>query len=487
VQQLATQASAGDMIRRKYRIATLIYAALESLVTLLSFLTAYLLRAQLPSSYFGQVFPFQSYVALLVVILVLWNILFALVRLRKQGLAQDWLEVTQEVSLTVFAGTVLISAAIFVLKYEFISRPFIAIFAIVNFLFLCIFRVYARAGVSQFTHNLDGERQALIVGTNDKAAKVAEALEEAHEWGYRLVGVVRAPNGATDAQTVDSRLRQYPFIELERLGEVLRNHVVDEVIFVVDKDALAHLEEIFLICEEEGIKTRVMLSFFPHVTSKIYLEALQDLPLLTFSTTPENDYLLFIKNIFDVLAAAFALFLLAPFMCLVALLVKLTSPGPVIFRQVRCGLGGRKFVLYKFRSMILEAEEVKDRLNHLNEMSGPVFKLSNDPRCTPIGKWLRKFSIDELPQLVNILKGDMSFVGPRPPIPEEVEQYERWQRRRLRMKPGLTCLWQAQGRNDIDFDEWMKLDLQYIDTWSLLLDFKICLRTIPIVLLGKGR
>jgi len=475
------------MIRRKYRIATVIFASLESLVTLLSFLTAYLLRAHLPSSLFGQVFPFQSYVGLLVVILVLWNILFALIRLRRQSLAQDWFEVIQEVSLTVFVGTVLISAAIFALKYEFISRPFIAIFAIVNFLFLCAFRIYAKAGVSQFTHILDGERQALIVGTNEKAAKVAEALEGAQEWGYRLVGVVRAPNGPTGGQPIDSRLRRYPFIEIDRLGEVLRNHVVDEVIFVVDKEALARLEEIFLICEEEGIKTRVMLSFFPHVTSKIYLEALQDLPLLTFSTTPENEYLLFIKNIFDFLAAAFALVLLAPVLLIVILLLKLTSPGPVIFRQVRCGLGGRKFVLYKFRSMIVEAEEVRNRLSHLNERSGPVFKLSNDPRCTPIGRWLRKFSIDELPQLVNILKGDMSFVGPRPPIPEEVEQYERWQRRRLRMKPGLTCLWQAQGRNDIDFEEWMKLDLQYIDTWSLLLDFKICLRTIPIVLLGRGR
>ena len=293
------------MIQRKYRIATLILASLESLVTLLSFLTAYLVRAQLPSGYFGQVFPFQSYVGLLIVILVLWNVLFALIRIRKQGLAQDWFEVIQEVSLTVFVGTVLISAAIFVLKYEFISRPFIAIFAIVNFIFLCAFRVYAKAGVSQFTHILDGEHQALIVGTNDKAAKVAEALEEAHEWGYRLVGVVRAPNGTTEPQPVDSRLRHYPFIEIERLGEVLRNRVVDEVIFVVDKDALAHLEEIFLICEEEGIKTRVMLSFFPHVTSKIYLEALHDLPLLTFSTTPENEYLLFIKNIFDVLGCGF--------------------------------------------------------------------------------------------------------------------------------------------------------------------------------------
>jgi lipopolysaccharide/colanic/teichoic acid biosynthesis glycosyltransferase len=185
--------------------------------------------------------------------------------------------------------------------------------------------------------------------------------------------------------------------------------------------------------------------------------------------------------------ASFLLVMLSPLLLLVALLIKLTSPGSVIFRQVRCGLGGRRFVLYKFRSMIVEAEEVKSQFNHLNEMSGPVFKLSNDPRCTLLGKWLRKFSIDELPQLVNILKGDMSFVGPRPPIPEEVEKYERWQRRRLRMKPGLTCLWQVRGRNDIDFGEWMKLDLQYIDTWSLLLDLKICLKTIPIVLLGKGR
>jgi exopolysaccharide biosynthesis polyprenyl glycosylphosphotransferase len=441
------------------------------------------LRANLPTDFFGQLFPFRDYIGLLIVVIVLWNLLFAVIRTRRAGFAQDWFEVIQEVSLTVFVGTVLIGAAIFVLKYNFISRPFIAIFAVVNFVFLCAFRIYARAGISQFTSLLDGERHVLIVGTNEKAAKVAQVLEEARHWGYRLVGVVRESSG----QPQDSRLREYPLIEIGRLGEVLRNHVVDEVIFVVDKEALARLEEIFLICEEEGIKTRVMLSFFPHVTSKIYLEALQDLPLLTFSTTPENEYLLFLKSIFDVLVASFLLVILSPFLLLIALLIKLTSSGSVIFKQVRCGLGGRRFVLYKFRSMIVEAEEVKSQFNHLNEMSGPVFKLSNDPRCTLLGRWLRKFSLDELPQLVNILKGDMSFVGPRPPIPEEVERYERWQRRRLRMKPGLTCLWQVRGGNDVDFGEWMKLDLQYIDTWSLLLDLKICLKTIPIVLLGKGR
>ena len=250
--------------------------------------------------------------------------------------------------------------------------------------------------------------------------------------------------------------------------------------------ALAGLEEIFLLCEEEGVKTRVMLSFFPHVTSKVYLEALQDLPLLTFTTTPQNDYLLLVKNGIDLVLACVLLVLAAPLLALIALLVKTTSKGPIVFKQIRCGLGGREFVFYKFRSMVENAEATRSRLQHLNEMSGPVFKIGKDPRCTPVGRFLRKFSLDELPQLINILKGDMSFVGPRPPLPGEVENYQRWQRRRLRMKPGLTCLWQVRGRNEIDFDEWMKLDLQYIDDWSLLLDVKIALKTIPIVLLGKG-
>jgi exopolysaccharide biosynthesis polyprenyl glycosylphosphotransferase len=271
------------------------------------------------------------------------------------------------------------------------------------------------------------------------------------------------------------------------ISKVLNEHVIDEVIFAVSKEALARLEEIFLLCEEDGIKTRVMLSFFPHVTSKIYLEALKGLPLLTFSTTPENDYLLFIKSTIDLLLASLFIVALFPLLLLIIILIKLTSRGPAIFRQVRCGLGGRKFDLFKFRSMISNAEEVRNDLQHLNEMTGPVFKLSKDPRCTPLGRWLRKFSLDELPQLINILKGDMSFVGPRPPLPEEVDRYERWQRRRLRMKPGLTCLWQVQGRNEIDFEEWMRLDLQYIDNWSLFLDLKIILQTIPIVLLGRGR
>jgi exopolysaccharide biosynthesis polyprenyl glycosylphosphotransferase len=470
------------MIKEKYRIAYLVYSFLESLITFLSFLIAYFLRKQLPTPYFGQLFPFSDYLGLLIVVILLWNLLSALVRANRSGIAEDPFEVMREVTLTVFSGSVLISAAIFILKYEFISRAFIVIFALVNFILLCAFRIYAKGELSRFRTLLGGERNILIIGTDERAGRLAEVLEAARTWGYRLVGVVREVTG----MSIDPRLRQYPTIELDQLSDVLRNHIVDEAIFVISKEALSRLEEIFLICEEEGIKTRVMLSFFPHLTSKIYLEALQDLPLLTFTTTPQNDYLLFVKNALDFALAGVLLILFAPFLCLVALLIKVTSKGPIIFKQVRCGLGGRKFVLYKFRSMHTDAEEAKKQLAHLNEMSGPVFKLSNDPRCTFVGRFLRKFSVDELPQLFNIIKGDMSFVGPRPPIPEEVEKYERWQRRRLRMKPGLTCLWQVSGRNEVDFAEWMRMDLQYIDTWSLFLDCKIFLKTIPIVLLGKG-
>jgi exopolysaccharide biosynthesis polyprenyl glycosylphosphotransferase len=208
-------------------------------------------------------------------------------------------------------------------------------------------------------------------------------------------------------------------------------------------------------------------------------------PLLTFSATPDDEWLL-LKRVIDFTMALVLLVVLSPLFLILAVLVKLTSPGPIFFRQTRCGLGGRKFTLFKFRSMMADADQRREELDALNEVDGPVFKIRNDPRCTPVGRFMRKFSLDELPQLVNIIKGNMSLVGPRPPLPEEVEKYERWQRRRLRMQPGLTCLWALEGRSQLSFRRWMELDLEYIDHWSMALDWKILLRTIPIVLLGRG-
>jgi exopolysaccharide biosynthesis polyprenyl glycosylphosphotransferase len=196
--------------------------------------------------------------------------------------------------------------------------------------------------------------------------------------------------------------------------------------------------------------------------------------------------LLLLKRMADIVMAAFSLVLLSPLLVAIAAAIRVTSPGDVLFRQVRCGISGRKFTLYKFRSMVNNAEQLKAELHQLNETDGPVFKMSDDPRITPVGRMLRRFSLDELPQLWNILRGDMSFVGPRPAIPNEVEKYEPWQRRRLRMRPGLTCIWVLEGRSDVDFHRWIQLDLAYIDNWSLWLDCKIFLRTIPIVISGKG-
>jgi exopolysaccharide biosynthesis polyprenyl glycosylphosphotransferase len=263
--------------------------------------------------------------------------------------------------------------------------------------------------------------------------------------------------------------------------------VVDEIIFVGSEPKdLNILDEILVICKDQGIRTRVAMDFFPAKISKVSMEFLENVPLITFSTTPDHPFALFVKRAMDIIIASILLLLLMPFILLISLTVKLSSPGPVIYRQVRCGLYGRRFVLYKFRSMIEGAEDVLWEIMHLNEMEGPVFKMRDDPRVTPLGRFMRKSSIDEWPQFWNVLKGDMSLVGPRAPLPEEVQAYTRWQRRRLSVKPGITCLWQISGRSEIDFHEWMKLDLQYIDNWSLLLDLKILARTFPVVLLGKG-
>jgi exopolysaccharide biosynthesis polyprenyl glycosylphosphotransferase len=207
--------------------------------------------------------------------------------------------------------------------------------------------------------------------------------------------------------------------------------------------------------------------------------------LLTFSAAPDDEIRLLLKRAMDVVLAAAAMVLLLPFLVLIGLIVRWTSPGPALFRQTRCGLNGRTFTVYKFRSMVLDAENLQHSLRHLNQKQ-TAFKIAKDPRLTPVGRWLRKFSLDELPQFWNVLRGDMSLVGPRPAIPQEVENYQRWQRRRLRMRPGLTCLWALNGRDRLDFETWMKLDMQYIDNWSLGLDWNILMRTVPQVILGKG-
>lgn len=468
------------MFARRRRIVGLVLGLSDLAVIAIAFQLAYLIRQSLPE--FTLFFlPRGVALGLLASSLVIWWLVGAAVGVYRRVDTYDPVAVAKDTLRQALLATALLSGWLYLLKLGEVSRGFILLFAVVNTVLLLVYR-HLRG---LFRKELSGFRYYVIVGTGDKAVDMARMIESSEDYGNKVLAFVRERPGAELADAAVLRGR-YPLHELSELSPMLCNHVVDEIIFAVAKEDLEQMEEIFLSCEEEGVKTRVLVNFFPHINSDVSLERIQSVPLLTFSSTPENEYLLFLKRIFDLALSGVLLILLSPFYLLVALLVKLTSPGPVIFSQVRCGLNGRRFRLFKFRSMYKDALERRSEVAHLNELDGPVFKISRDPRVTPLGRILRRLSIDEWPQIYNVLKGEMSFVGPRPPLPEEVEHYERWQRRRLRMKPGLTCLWALEGRNQLDFHRWMRLDLDYIEHWSLLLDFKILFRTIPRVLSGKG-
>jgi len=375
---------------------------------------------------------------------------------------------------------------VFGMHLEFsISRPFLGTFIVLSWIFLTAFRLGARHFLPSVRQRFGVHRYILIVGLGERAERLGRNLECYFQEGLHILGFLAPPRaGANPPSTVELE-RTYKVFPLEDLRPMLSRHVIDEILFAVDSDQLPALEEVFLWCDEEGVCSRLAVDFFPHVNSELALERLGTTPLLTFTAAPDDEVLLFAKRLIDIVVSVVAIILLSPLLLAVPILVKLTSPGPVIFRQSRCGLNGRTFTFYKFRSMVNGAEERFHEVAHLTKRDVAT-KIPNDPRLTPIGKWLRKFSLDELPQLLNILRGDMSLVGPRPAIPGEVAQYQRWQRRRLRMRPGLTCLWALQGRDRVDFETWMRMDLEYIDNWSLGLDARIMLRTIPEVLSGRG-
>jgi exopolysaccharide biosynthesis polyprenyl glycosylphosphotransferase len=364
-----------------------------------------------------------------------------------------------------------------------LSRFFVGLFAAYAFVLLLVFRLTAGRVVGVIRREFAAPHYVMVVGTGERAIRMGRALEESSEYGVRLRGFLDERRDAAPADvTLGSLYRVHP---VDDLPSILRQHVVDEIIFAVESESLAALEEWFLLCDEEGVRTRIAVDFFPHVNSTVSLDRFGATPLLTFSAAPYDEIRLLVKRAIDIALAAAGLVVLAPFMAAIALLIRITSPGPAIFKQVRCGLNGRRFLFYKFRSMVKNAEDMKPALAHLSTRE-TAFKIPDDPRLTGIGRYLRKFSIDEWPQLWNVLRGDMSLVGPRPAVPSEVDQYQRWQRRRLRMRPGLTCLWAVSGRDTVDFETWMKMDMQYIDNWSLALDWKILLRTIPRVLTGRG-
>ncbi len=417
--------------------------------------------------------PLADYLPLLGLLVAIWSILLYRFGLYEQPRGGHLSTDIAGLLKTSVLGFLFGGALIFGLKLYFVSRLLVGIFAVVSLVLLAAGRLAGRFLVGRTSA---AERNVLLVGRNRRAEDVRRALTDERHWGVRTVD---APHAALAIFS--------PCDTAAALTTFLTSSVVDEVIFAIEPADLPHVEESLVVCERLGVKAHVSLSMERMQVAKTVTSDLRGIPMLTFTTTPFDERDLLVKRAFDVVMAIALLGLTAPLLALVAVLVKVTSSGPVLFKQIRAGANGRPFVMYKFRSMCENAEVLQGQLAGANEMSGPVFKMRNDPRLTPIGRFLRRTSFDELPQLWNVLRGEMSLVGPRPPVPSEVARYESWQRRRLSMKPGLTCLWQISGRSEIaDFEQWMKMDLKYIDTWSLALDMRIIAKTVPAVLTGRG-
>ncbi|MDP2306219.1 MAG: sugar transferase [Pseudomonadota bacterium] len=357
------------------------------------------------------------------------------------------------------------------------SRTFLVSFAAMSSVTLFL----ARRWLLRRPATRDEVSNILVVGSMIEAEPFLEALRRHPGWGVRVAGVIRP-----DDEEVTSIGGVKVLGTLSQLPSVLEREAIAQVFMTGRAWSTGTLRRVADACEELGVTFSMDANFLGLSVSQADVQDFDGWSVLSFSSTPTNGDALVIKRVMDLVGAAAALVLLTPVFLLTAVAIKLEDGGPVLFAQERSGLFGRKFSMYKFRSMVIDAEARKFELEKLNEMSGPVFKMTRDPRITRVGAFIRKTSIDELPQFWNVFRGEMSLVGPRPPIPAEVAQYVRWQMRRLSMKPGLTCIWQVSGRNHVDFETWMKLDLQYIDNWSLFLDVKLLVRTVPAVLLGSG-
>ena len=333
------------------------------------------------------------------------------------------------------------------------------------------------------SHGLN-ERQVLIIGANARARHLVNVVMNNPHYGYRLVGVLE------DEPARCRVFEEHPLPclgDFEALAPILIKHVIDEVYICLPvRSRYETIQFMAQLCEGMGVGVRLIADLFPLRLATSRVMKIEDIPILALSTVPENQPQLILQRVTDIVVSATALLLLSPVFLMTAIAIKLETRGPVFFRQERVGLNRRRFKMAKFRSMVADAEARRKEVEALNEADGPIFKAANDPRLTCVGRFIRKYSIDELPQLFNVLMGHMSLVGPRPPLPHEVALYSWRERRRLSVKPGMTGLSQVSGRSDLSFDDTVDLDLYYIDRWSIGLVFRILVMTVPAVLKGRG-
>ena len=417
-------------------------------------------------------------------ILLAWHGIFSLSgQYQSQRLARRRSVIANAISATTIAS-VFLGVVAMVFRIEMITPQSLFLFWICASTLVAGSRVLIRSCLEFVRVRGRNLRYIIVLGTNRRAIEFARRLDATPEWGYRVLGFVDQEwhEGADPKQ-------RYPLCcSFDDLSEYLRRTVVDEVAnYLPLRSFYEHSSRIAALCEQHGIFMRFDSELFDLKIARARAEELDGRPHITASSSPLDGWPVLVKRILDVTLSLALLVVVAPVLVAVGLMIKLTSKGPVLFRQERIGRNKRRFFIYKFRTMVPNAEKLQPALEVLNEAGGPVFKIRNDPRTTPLGRLLRRASLDELPQLFNVLRGDMSLVGPRPLPLRDYEGFDQdWQRRRFSVRPGMTCLWQVNGRSNVGFDHWMKLDLQYLDEWSIWLDVKILARTIPAVLRGSG-
>lgn len=469
------------MLKEQARLIRNLAVAADLVLVTAAFVLAYLLRR-----HWGGLAAPGAYFWLLVVVLPAWGLLLARHEFYSSLRRRTIYQIVTALINVHFWGGVLGAAAIYLLEPTGFSRSLYLAFVLISFSLLTLEKVSLRVGLGFFRRRGYNYRNILIVGTQEKALRFHRHLAEYADWGLRAVGFVKV-NGEKVPSVIDG----LPVLGgLPELVSICKSRPIDEVVFCLPKpkEQVVDVEGYLREMGEIGITVRMVLDFYSGYRRRRELNLLDDeLPMLTFRANAIGAHQLFLKRLLDIAGALVGLGLTALFLPAVAFAIKQDSPGPIFFGQERVGENGRKFRLWKFRSMYLDAETRKRELLQHNEMSGAIFKIKDDPRITRVGKLLRLTSLDELPQFWNVLKGEMSLVGTRPPTPDEVAQYQNWHRRRLSIKPGITGLWQVSGRNQVqDFDEIVRLDLHFIDTWSFWLEIKILLRTLKVVFAREG-
>lgn len=461
---------------------------IDLLLVGIAFVGAYFIKKWFPVAPLAGLATAPNYYLVLLLALISCNYSFKLSGFYQPYGGAGLIRRALMIAKGLFFGIVFFIVALYILHIPGLSRGLVAIFTLLSLALLwlkalLVYRHEKRTGVVRSSENI------LIIGSRARAVDTITTLLKAPGRIYNVIGCLEIDDSPLDREVVPG-VRVIG--RMENYREILLNQVVDEVIFALPLKKIPNVADYIAAAEEIGVHVRIMpdwqiqtLMYRPAIAN-IAFDQTMGIPTLSLSATPLKTTQLFVKEIIDLLGAIFGLVFLAPLLLSIAVLIKLSSKGPVFFTQERSGLNGRRFKLYKFRTMVANAEELKAQLLAANEQEGPVFKIRKDPRVTGLGLFLRRTSMDELPQLLNVLKGEMSLVGPRPPIPEEVARYEPWQRRRLSMKPGLTCIWQVCGRNDVSFHKWMHMDLEYIDNWSLFLDAKLLVLTVRAVVMTSG-